>query len=114
VVGVETAFPALYTGLVKPGKLALHRLIHAMSLGPAAVLGIPSSAIRDGGPADFTLLDLAATWTVKRGDFVGKSANCPWLGETLEGLPVVTVAGGRVLYHHPSVTTKNAPEAVTL
>jgi dihydroorotase len=114
VVGCETAFAALYTGLVKPGKLSLHRLVHAMSLGAAAVLGIPSSAVRDGGPADFTLLDLAATWTVKEEDFVGKSANCPWLGETLEGLPVVTVASGRVLYHHPSVTTKNAPEAVTL
>lgn len=114
VVGCETAFGALYTGLVKPGKLSLARLVHAMSLGPAEILGIPCEALRDGGDADFTMIDLNATWTVKADEFVGKSTNCPWIGETLEGIPVMTVAGGKVLYHHPSVTAKNPTEAVAL
>jgi dihydroorotase len=113
VVGVETSFPALYTGLVKPGKLDLARLVHAMSLGPAKILDLAHGPLRDGGPADITVLDLEATWTVKKEDFVSKSANCPWLGETLEGLPVITVCAGRVLYHHPSVTAKNTVEMVT-
>jgi dihydroorotase len=113
VVGVETAFAALHTGLVKTGKLELAKLVHAMSLGPARVLDIEHAPVRDGGPADITILDLGAGWEVKEEDFVGKSANCPWLGETLSGLPVVTMAEGRVLYHHPSVAAVVAKEVVT-
>ncbi len=113
VVGVETAFAALHTGLVLTGLMDLSTLVRAMSLGPASVLDLEHGPIRDENPADFTLLDLEATWEVKRGDFVGKSFNSPWLGRTLTGLPVVTVAGGRVLYHHPSVSPKGASEFVT-
>ena len=105
VVGVETAFSALYTGLVKTGKLDLAKLVYAMSLGPARVLDLEHGPVRDGGAADLTVLDLDTTWTVKREEFVGRSANCPWLGQTLQGMPVMTVAGGRVLYHHPAVGT---------
>jgi len=108
VVGMETAFPALYTGLVKTGKLDLAKLVYAMSLGPARALDLEHGPVRDGGAADLTVLDLEATWQVKIEDFIGKSTNCPWLGETLQGLPAMTLAGGRVLYHHPSVTVANA------
>jgi dihydroorotase len=108
VIGVETAFAALHTALVTTGKLDLARLVHAMSLGPAQVLDLEHGPVRDGGTADLTVLDLDATWDVKKEDFVGKSTNCPWLGATLTGLPVMTVAAGRVLYHHPSVTAANA------
>jgi dihydroorotase len=112
VIGMETAFPALYTGLVKTGKLELRTLIHALSLGPARILDIEHGPVADGNPADLTILDLEATWEVGKRDFVSKSANCPWIGKTLEGLPVLTVAGGRVLYHHPSVTVRGAQEPV--
>jgi dihydroorotase len=108
VVGVETAFAALYTGLVKPGKLELARLVYAMSLGPARVLDLEHGPVREGGAADLTVLDLDATWTVRAEEFVGRSANSPWLGQTLQGLPIMTVAGGRVLYHHPAVGTSKA------
>ncbi len=112
VVGVETAFSALYTGLVKPGLLDLQELVRAMSLGPAGVLDLEHGPVRDEGPADFTVLDLEASWEVRAKDFVGKSANCPWLGMSLAGLPVVTVSQGRVLYHHKSVSPQGASEVV--
>jgi dihydroorotase len=108
VVGMETAFPALYTGLVLPGHLDLATLVRAFTLGPASVLDLEQGMLSDGGIADLTVLDLEAKWTVKKGEFVGKSANCPWLGETLQGLPVLTVAGGRVLYHDPAVAPVDA------
>ncbi len=112
VIGVETAFPALYTALVKPGHLDLATLVRVMSLGPASVLGLDHGPIRDGGPADLTLLDLDARWEVAAGDFVSRSFNCPWIGETLTGLAVATVASGRVLYHHPSLHPAGVEEAV--
>jgi len=98
VVGCETAFAALYTGLVKTGELELHTLVERMSLGPAAALGIEHAGIADGGPADFTVLDLDAAWTVTAKEFVGKSANSPWLGETLLGMPAATVCEGRLIF----------------
>jgi dihydroorotase len=79
-----------------------------MSLGPARVLDLEHGTVRDGGTADLTILDLEGTWEVKKDDFVGKSANSPWLGETLTGFPVMTLAAGRVLYHHPSVAASGA------
>ncbi len=112
VIGVETAFAALHTALVKTGLLDLATLVRAMSLGPASVLDLEHGPVRDGAPADFTILDLDASWDVKAGDFVSRSFNCPWIGQTLTGLPVMTVAGGRVLYHHTSVAPKGATEAV--
>jgi dihydroorotase len=113
VVGVETAFPALDTGLVAPGHLDLATLIRAMSLGPASVLDLDHAPLAEGGPADLTILDLEATWKVSEDDFVGRSTNCPWLGETLTGIPAVTMASGRVLYHHSSVAPKNPVGIVT-
>jgi len=108
VVGVETAFPALYTGLVLPGLLDLATLVRALTTGPASILDLEQGTLSDGGIADLTVLDLDATWTVKKQDFVGRSTNCPWLGETLQGLPILTVAGGRVLYHDPAVAPVDA------
>ncbi len=112
VVGVETAFAALHTALVRTGILDLATLVRAMTLGPAAVLDLEHGVIRDQSAADFTVLDLEAVWEVRAGDLVGKSFNCPWIGQTLTGLPVATVAGGRVLYHHGSVSPQGASEFV--
>jgi dihydroorotase len=112
VIGVETAFAALHTALVRTGLLDLATLVRAMSSGPASVLDIEHGPIRDGASADFTVLDLEATWEIRADDFVSRSSNCPWIGQTLTGLPVVTMAGGRVLYHHKSVAPKGAAAAV--
>ncbi len=103
VIGVETAFPALHTALVKTGVLDLATLVRVMSLGPAAVLGLPHGPIANGGTADLTVLDLDAQWKVTAGGFVSRSFNCPWIGQTLTGLAAMTVSAGRVLYHHPSL-----------
>jgi dihydroorotase len=108
VVGVETAFPALYTGRVKTGKLPLAVLVRALSVGAAALFGLPHEPVQDRGAADLTVLDLDATWEVTRESLIGRSANSPWLGETLTGLPLLTVAAGKVLYHHPSVAPRAA------
>jgi dihydroorotase len=108
VVGMETAFAALYSGLVLTGELDLATLVRRMSVGPASVLGLPHGLVRDGGPADFTLVDLAATWEVKVEDFVGRSANSPWLGETLQGIPQATVSEGRLIHCDPALRPEDA------
>ena len=98
VVGVETAFASLYTGLVKPGHLDLHTLIHRMTTGPAQVMDLDSHPVADGGKADFTLLDLDTEWQVTLESFVGKSANSPWLNSTLAGRAAATVCDGDLVF----------------
>jgi dihydroorotase len=92
--GLETAFSALYTGLVVTGRLSLARLIEAMSAAPCRVLGIPAPRLIAGAPADFFVADLSEGWEVTPAALRGKSRNCAFLGEKLTGRVRLTVVDG--------------------
>src|SRR5438067_8769879 len=98
VTGVETAFPALYTHLVKPGLLKLETLLERMSAGPARAYGLDAPRTAVGAPANLVLLDLQATRRVAESDFRSRSANSWLLGETVKGQVRMTVAAGRVAF----------------
>lgn len=92
--GLETAFAALYTGLVVTGKVSLARLVEAMSTAPCRVFGIPAPCLEVGAPADFFVADLEETWEVTPAALRGKSKNSAFLGETLIGRVRLTVVDG--------------------
>jgi dihydroorotase len=92
--GLETAFAALHSGLVKTGRVGLDRLIEAMSAAPCRVLGIPEPRLLEGAPADFFVADLDETWEVTPATLRGKSRNCAFLGEVLTGRVRLTVVDG--------------------
>ena len=98
VTGLETAFAALYTGLVEPGLLPLETVLERMSAGPARVYGLEPPRIAVGAPANLVLLDTAATWKVEEDRFRSRSANSWALGQTLKGRVRLTVAAGRVVH----------------
>jgi dihydroorotase len=98
VTGLETAFAALYTGLVEPGLVPLETLLERMSAGPARVYGLERPRIEVGVPANLVLLDTAATWRVDEGGFRSRSANSWLLGQTLKGRVRMTVAAGKVVH----------------
>jgi dihydroorotase len=98
VTGLETAFSALYTQLVRPGVVPLVTLLERMSAGPARIYGLEPPAIEVGARANLVLLDLDASWHVDEGSFRSKSANSWLLGSTLHGRVVQTVAAGKVVY----------------
>jgi dihydroorotase len=98
VIGLETAFAALYTHLVRAGEVPLATLLERMSAGPARALGLPVPRIAVGEPANLVLLDLDAEWTVREDGFRSRSANSWLLGRTLVGAVVKTVADGRVVF----------------
>src|SRR5262249_46403800 len=62
--GLETAFAALYTGLVEPGLLTLETLLQRMSAGPARIFGLERPRIAVGAPANLVLLATQASWRV--------------------------------------------------
>jgi dihydroorotase len=100
VTGLETAFAALYTRLVRPGVLRLETVLERMSAGPAAIFGLDRPRIAVGAPANLVLLDLEREWTVTEEAFRSRSVNSWLLGERLTGRPRTTIAAGRLAYAH--------------
>ena len=98
VIGLETAFAALYTTLVEPGILTLETVLQRMSAGPAAIFGLDRPRIVVGAPANLTLIDLAGSWRVKVSGFRSRSANSWLIGERLRSRIALTVAAGRTVF----------------
>jgi dihydroorotase len=98
VIGLETAFSALYTGLVEPGLLKLETLLERMSAGPARAYGLEPPRIAVGAPANLVLLDLKASRRVSETDFRSRSTNSWLLGETVKGQVRLTIAAGKVAF----------------
>lgn len=93
-VGLETAFAALYAGLVLSGELTLGRLIEALSAGPCRCLGLDAPQLRVGAPADCCLVDLEERWTVAPADLAGRSRNSAFLGRPVQGRVLMTLVDG--------------------
>ncbi|MBV8258295.1 MAG: dihydroorotase, partial [Actinobacteria bacterium] len=98
VTGLETAFAALYTHLVKPGLLPLATLLERMSAGPARVFGLDRPRVAVGATANLVLLDLGREWRVGDEPFRSRSRNSWLLGERLTGGVALTIAGGSVAF----------------
>jgi len=98
VIGLETAFSALYTHLVLPGALLLETLLERMSAGPARAFGLVEPRIEVGARANLVALDLDAEWRVTEDGFRSLSANSWLLGETLRGRVLRTIADGREVF----------------
>lgn len=93
VVGLETAFAAIYTRLVVQGRTGLDRVMQLMSLTPRRILklgGFESGGIAEGDPAMLTLVDLNAVRRVDSTAFHGKGRATPFEGMELQGWPVAT------------------------
>ena len=91
VVGLETAFPALYTHLVKPGVIPLEKLVDLMAYAPRRRFGIP----QDGG---FSVWDLGAHGPVNPETFLSGGRATPFAGMELFGDNLLTVHAGQVVY----------------
>ena len=92
IVGLENCFPSLYTGLVKTGILSLEKLTALMTVNPRKRFHIPFHE------EDYTVFDLNAPVSLTESFFLGKSASCPFLGQTVYGKCLLTSCGGRIAY----------------
>jgi dihydroorotase len=106
--GLETAFAALYTGLVLPGTLDLSLLVERMTAG-AALYELPTHTIAPGEPANLTMLDLDAEFVAGERGWESRSENCCFAGRTLRGKVLLTVAGGAVVYRERAFSVVGAP-----
>src|SRR5690625_3483633 len=98
IVGLETAFPLLYTHLVTTGKMTLQQLVDKMTKVPANVFDMPYGVIEAGRVADLTLVDLDKEITIDKQAFYSKGKNTPFDGWEVKGVPVLTIAAGKIVY----------------
>jgi dihydroorotase len=98
--GLETAFAALYTGLVLRGELELGTLIERMTAG-AALFELPTPTITPGEAANLTLIDLDAELIAGEHGWESRSENCCFAGRPLRGRVLLTLAAGAVVYREP-------------
>ena len=98
IVGLETAFAVNVTWLVKPGIIDVPLLIDRMAVAPARIFHLPGGTLRRGSPADVTVFDPVAEWTVDPAKFRSKGRNSPYAGMTLTGRVHYTLVDGRVIH----------------
>lgn len=105
IVGLETAFPLLYTNLVLKNIISLEQLIELLTVKPAQSFGLPYGKIEVGAAADLVLLDLQEERTINPEEFLSKGKNTPFTGWTSKGWPVMTIAEGQIVLEKGCVTT---------
>ncbi len=97
IVGLETAFPVLYTKLVRGGIISLEKLVELMQKNPARRFGI-GNALSSGQPADLTVFDLNEQYVIKAEDFLSKGKSSPFIGEKVYGSCKLTISGGKTVW----------------
>ena len=91
IVGLETAFPVMYTHLVKTGILTLERVVDLMVKAPRERFGIKMGN-------DFSVWDLGKEYTVDPESFASMGRATPFEGEKLCAENLLTVKDGKVIY----------------
>ena len=91
VVGIETAFPLMYTNLVMTGIISLERLVHLMSNAPRERFGIKSDA-------GFTVFKIDEKYKIDPNDFLSMGKATPFEGDEVYGRCILTVYNSRAVY----------------
>ncbi len=100
MVGLETAFPILYTTLIAPGLISWERAIEVMSSAPAAIAGYRNHGRRlaVGEPAHIAVVNPDGRLRVDRALLASKSKNTPFHGMDFQGTVVATVFNGTLTH----------------
>lgn len=91
VVGLETAFPVLYTELVKKNIITLDRLVELMSFKPKERFGIDTNN-------DFAVFDISEAYKIDPEDFLSMGRATPFAGREVFGRCLLTVHNEKVVY----------------
>ena len=93
IVGLETAFPLMYTHFVKTGVITLERLIELMSTNPARIVGLDNSQ-------SFASFDLDVCYKIDPANFLSMGQAMPFEGWEVYGKCVKTIVNGITVYNN--------------
>ena len=91
IVGLETAFPIMYTYLVKPGIMTMERLLEVMVENPRKRFNLPLGK-------DFSIWDLSEEYEIDPEEFVSLGKATTFNGWKVSGRCKATVCDGHVVY----------------
>jgi len=95
VVGIETAFPVLYSYLIKPGIVPMETVLKALTINPAKRFNLPM----DG----WSVWDLNESYTIDPETFVSMGRATPFAGMQVSGKCLITVIGDRVVWKEKEI-----------
>lgn len=107
IVGLETAFPVLYSQLVEPGILPLPVLLEKLCMNPRKLFHLPGGSIEPGAVADLTVLDLNRPHAIDPAAFRSMGRATPFAGWQVNAATAMTIVNGKMVY-------SNLPEKETL
>jgi dihydroorotase len=96
IIGLETALALFIRALIAPGVVDWPRLIAAMSTRPAELLRVPGGTLREGAPADVTIIDPQRPWRVDAAKGRSRSRNTPFDGWDVVGKATTTIVAGTI------------------
>ena len=109
VVGLECAFPVLYTELVKTGKVPLEIILNALCVNPRRIFSLPGGEIAEGQPADLAVLALdCEPHLVAPERFRSLGRATPFEGRTVDAAVYMTICGGKIVHELESVVVARA------
>ena len=103
IVGLECAFPVLYTKLVRGRITSLERLVELMSAAPARRFGLPGGRIQPGEAANLAIFDLEREFSIDSSKFLSLGRTTPFDGWRVFGKCLMTVADGKIVWRDEHV-----------
>ncbi len=98
IIGLETAVALALERLYHPGHASLSKIVQLFTQGPAKVVLPGRGTLREGAPADVTILALDHEWTYDVNRSPSKSRNTPFHLKKFRGGPVATIVGGEIVW----------------
>lgn len=101
IVGLETALPLYVEALVSSGAIEWPRLIALLTIEPARLCNLDAlglGILKVGSPADVTIIDPEASWTIRAADLVSRSRNTPFDGRPAKGRAVMSIVAGQIRF----------------
>ncbi|MDQ2682300.1 MAG: dihydroorotase [Chloroflexota bacterium] len=97
MIGLEVAVPTMFA-LVRAGHLTITNLVRRFATEPARLWKLPYGSLTAGLPANLTVIDPTARWTVSPETIRSKSKNTPLMGMTMTGRAVMTFVDGKAVH----------------
>ena len=98
IVGIETSFALMYTYFVKTGVMSLGFLLNRMGQKPAELFNLPVAELAVGANADLAIFDLENEYTIDPADYLSKSSNTPFNGQSVYGMCSLTLVNGNIVW----------------
>ena len=98
IVGLECAFPVLYTQLVRTGVVPMETLLNALCVNPRRIFRLPGGDVTPGQIADLTVLDLNRPHMIDSSNFRSLGRATPFDGWGVAAAVAATICGGKLVY----------------